>query len=337
MSRLIIHIGAPKTGSTALQYVLANNRDILESHSIKFHQLPNTLSACHWWFMLPFIDDYSSYMPAYNALKRVKSSMELRNLGLESMEAFIEECSRFDHVILSAEQFFFLPMPILEKFKQFADSMISDYRVISYIRNPVEAVRSEINQKIKSGATDLDQFIKSPPVYPIKKCISGYVDIFGKDSVTVRPYKRSALYGRDIVSDFTNTLFNNKDIDIKNSNEHQNRSLSVEALLIIYGFNHHVSRDDASGRRELLISKLEQIEGTNFDLPALLVEKIINLSQKNNDYLFRNWGFSFDYVNEVGVDNNEILPSDIKYTKIGTLLGKSDLDKFQELLTTINI
>ncbi len=122
MKKLIFHVGTPKTGTTYIQNALANNRTELEKQRIGYHKISGSLSVCHWWFAASFFDSPMDYAPVKNFV--IDNNIEsLKVIAEKSIEALRVEVQKFDTVILSAEQYFFLPELVLERIRDFFTSI----------------------------------------------------------------------------------------------------------------------------------------------------------------------------------------------------------------------
>lgn len=136
---LLVHVGHPKTGSSYLQSLLADNKAQLERHGIRYPDTAFTLKARQ--------DDPGRGGNCRAQLLQDKSYHALVTAGS-------------DHVVLSAERLFF---PLSEGKDLFA-SYASSFDVINvllFIRDPLEFVASWYSQRVKRGDFDgsFDEFV----------------------------------------------------------------------------------------------------------------------------------------------------------------------------------
>ena len=123
MKQVVLHIGAPKTGTTSLQKELARNRSQLGKSGTAFHQLPDTVSECHCWFALTFVDNFNDYLPARRQLSRGTSYSRLESTGNISRATVAQELKQHSRLIISAEQFFSLNTESNSLMQQIAESL----------------------------------------------------------------------------------------------------------------------------------------------------------------------------------------------------------------------
>jgi hypothetical protein len=128
MFDVVVHIGAPKTGSSALQYFLMSNSSLLENYGFFYpvHGVDsNGISCGHSGLGIHFINgDLNQAKQVFDGY--IKQAKE-KNLRL----------------LLSSESFY----PFAKNFK----SISGDYkvRVIGFIRDPLQAIISSYNQLVK--------------------------------------------------------------------------------------------------------------------------------------------------------------------------------------------
>ena len=183
----ILHIGLPKTGSSSLQNVLVNNRNILRRHGVIY---PKT--------GIPHL------AKKHEGLFWVMQGIDPVLVGMENdwVKRFHAETADADVCILSDECFWRLPDPEI-----FTTLVSRDRtRVVMYVREPVSHVVSMYRQKVKSSnmTKSLWDFVQSykPSFFNAAK---RWEAVFGSESVMIRPNDINC--GRwDIVSDFANLI-----------------------------------------------------------------------------------------------------------------------------------
>ncbi|HOK96403.1 MAG TPA: hypothetical protein PK052_00960 [Anaerohalosphaeraceae bacterium] len=186
-SRLYVHIGMVKTGTSALQRFLGLNRELLQKMGIFYPKSPENLAAHHrlvWSIMTAqkvkkpdWPDDLQHPRREWEQLRRQISS----NSGILSSEHFLG---------FSGRQ--------ISQLK----SLLRDYdvQIVVYWRRRDGLEDSWYNQRIKGGEiTNRPQFLTN---LPAKCCLDRWADVFGKEHLCVRPYERGQLYRGDVAADF---------------------------------------------------------------------------------------------------------------------------------------
>ena len=191
LKTVYLHIGASKTGTSALQYFLLKNRDLLYSKGVNYPE--HSLG----------IDQFSSGNAKwiYDCLKRNDISKIKRQ---------IEDTFNASHsvAILSSEYIYELGEEYIVKLKEILTHI--DTKIIIYLRRQDDWLMSAYQQQIKMWSLKSpidDWFTKEHKRgrYWYKQ-VRLWAHLFGKENVTVRPYEAQQFVGGSIFSDFLNIL-----------------------------------------------------------------------------------------------------------------------------------
>lgn len=182
---IYIHVGPPKTGTSALQQWLSHNRSFLETNSI--------------------------YYPPHNVDVNGVSSGNVRNfydlnedkqlcLNAEGLEQLLRdfEASRCSILLLSSE-FFFRRMDELKL-------RLPTVKFIAYLRNPLEIKESSYNQSVKRHFQLAPINATRGKRLPYMSRLVDFVQQHGNDSLKIRLYGSRYFKGGNIVSDLLSVL-----------------------------------------------------------------------------------------------------------------------------------
>jgi len=179
--KVIIHFGPPKTGTSAIQNWLSENRKALQEKG----------------FYYPYHSrDENSISPGHlnNLFDRKQGpSIELNKNKVKRLLNDFDE-SGCNTLLLSSE---FFSNKINELKTAFTNAVF-----IGYIRNPLDLIESQYNQSVKRSKNA--KKIKLPKKLPVKalNAIARAVKSIGKESFILRPYEKVLFKNEDIVSDF---------------------------------------------------------------------------------------------------------------------------------------
>lgn len=204
MSKLILHIGMPKSGTTALQYFLSNNSRRLGAMGIIYkdyrgsdhsHNFLARLAHQGSWDM---VDAFFSGLAKTSGEQIIVSSgplfaystiMAKRNLDKNLVDlSRIKESGTIDGLIRIAKQHF------------------DKINVIAYLRRQDKALESAYNQSIKNGTwkgggiTDFEKYIHNRLEYD--RIAGFWAKAVGKGNLKLRIYDRQYLLRNDICADF---------------------------------------------------------------------------------------------------------------------------------------
>jgi hypothetical protein len=223
VSKLILHIGHPKTGTTALQSVLFSNADLLVRSGVIY----------------PNLSDYG-YQKHILAIPYLAG---VTNLGLHlrtgARGAELTDISRKywmrlqDHValrspktiVLSCEGLF--TIPTCTGFRTKLADLSSQVTVVAYLRSPAKRFLSQINQNIR-----MFRRFTLPPAEYYRPVLEAY-HAGGFKELSLNIFDSRYLYHKDIVADFVHKYLPS-DLPLLNRNAiENNESVSNEALALL--------------------------------------------------------------------------------------------------------
>lgn len=215
---VIFHIGAPKTGSTAIQKFCLENRERLEEHGLYYpeHGLDkNGISGGHSALGLALIENRFD-----------NAATILRDYVNKAKE---NSCV----LLLSAESIFYSPDKLAV--------ILCDlkYKIVVFYREPLDALYSNYNQLIKRHflTTDITTYCKAqlenPSVLLTSECHAKWLEEHGPNNVTLVNYCEEVFEALPIQQLFLMMLgLNLKKIEQNYNIKHTfiNRSYPLSAL-----------------------------------------------------------------------------------------------------------
>lgn len=184
---LYLHIGMPKTATSALQHFFALNRNVLKDFDVTYplsgkrqahHRLGWSIniqdnSANQWWFDKDLLDCQEEWRKVLTQL-----SSEKNLLSTETLWGF--DKAKIALVKKMTSQF--------------------NVRIVIYIRRQDTLIDSWYNELVKIG------IFRKPPegcdkvisLAPVKK----WAEFFGKSNIIIRPYEKQQFHNGTVFSDF---------------------------------------------------------------------------------------------------------------------------------------
>lgn len=200
LPRCWLHIGAPKTGSTALQDFLSSNQIPLLKHGISY---PSATLRGYGHHDIAFLS--SGAYPEW----ATPPARSLDELAAELRQEILR--SPFP-VILSSENFYLLcsPKRTAELLKQLGINIsIEEVKVVVYVRRQDEAHASWYNQAVKAQGY-CESYEKHAAanwhLWDYAAVLGSWAKIFGTANLIVRPYQAEDLADNDVRKDFLKTL-----------------------------------------------------------------------------------------------------------------------------------
>jgi len=210
--KLYVHIGMPKTGSSAIQALLVLNPQLLANHGIsypwqtefgqEFQTSAGNASHLHQWIV------QSEHEQFERALKEIES----------------------EKIILSSEVLFQSARLAPQLFAQFFSRY--DLKIICYIRRIDDLLESCINQLVKAdGWTDYSDLSIIINDHDYASTLTKLADFIPLGNIMVRPYAKNRFLGGSIYRDFLNCIgFGIADVSVTLPGRHVNPSLNRDAF-----------------------------------------------------------------------------------------------------------
>ncbi|MBT4522036.1 MAG: hypothetical protein HOC23_18710 [Halieaceae bacterium] len=215
--KITLHIGVPKTGSTAIQAHIGLNRGWFSEHKIA---IPETGFSEGYGHVLLFEDRTNEH------LEQLQD--ELDALKLQG----------YEHAVISWEGLNTFSRERLENIKQHMKG--HEVEVVAYLREQSEVVQSGFLQAIKQRRQKrtLDDFLTidaiiTPLHLDYNWILSKYADVFGESNVRARVYEKAALAEQNIVIDFLQVLGVDADARFILAPDAQNISLDVGSAYVL--------------------------------------------------------------------------------------------------------
>lgn len=225
---ILIHVGPPKTGTSAIQFWLHQNVKYLSENDI-FYPLHNLSS-----------NGVSSgnLREIYDVLP--DKSMQLNHGKVKSLLSEFEKGS-YTTLLLSSEFF-------TNKLEELKTCFVSA-KFIFYMRNPIEVRESNYNQSVKRhGKIALLKLSYNGHVPHLKKLVT-FSEKFGCGDIILKFYGKSFFSRHNIISDFLSVL----GLTVSTESKTINMSYQFEAL----EFKRWINRYDIQHFQTVLDSALQ--------------------------------------------------------------------------------
>lgn len=187
MRKLFLHIGMPKSGTTTIQYVLAENRKLLLDEGVLVPQA-GVGAALH--------------QQGHHELSAELKRNEHRVID----DLLIEiEKSKASAVVVSSEELSSLNQRQIEVLGHAFSAY--DVKVIVYLREQASFVESLYNQAVKTGAEKRDRHefladILSSNRLNYLSIVKAWSGVFGKENIKPKRYDNSFVDGKALLDDF---------------------------------------------------------------------------------------------------------------------------------------
>ena len=233
---LYLHIGTPKTATTAIQMFCEANQSVLNEKGYDYPILP---------FKYPHVriqrNAHFLVGRLFNEDKTVNEELtqEVYAQGFQMLEDSFE---KYDNVILSDENIWhstaFIVFDAWTRLKEYIDAHNYELKVIVYIRRQDALLTSWLNQQIQDGwnkysALKWEDYIQNPTGVVINyyEHLENIANVVGKSNIIVRIFERDKFEGNGntIQSDFLKVIGLDMTDDFYVSDHRDNVTLSLNA------------------------------------------------------------------------------------------------------------
>lgn len=309
---LILHIGSPKTGSTAIQLALLKGRKLLKARNIcTIKKSKDRLGKCSGLSPHSLFQAVQSGGIPRSQRSRFSSEQEYRYYQSQQAEAaqlFLAKKSQQSmNLVVSDEYLFGIDCSSMERLRSIFQHANQDVSaVIAYVREPASLYLSWMQQSLKANYRVLDP---CQWTFDYLRPLALWNSFF-PGRLQVRPFNVEVMPGGSVVRDFSEQLgravglARDSLVDL-DSGELSNRSLSAESLLLLQRYQASFHRGDVGrftpdGRRMLRLLRSLDAE-LGFERPRLLPEvrqKIVSRHAPQLQALARDYGIRFSAIPE---------------------------------------
>ncbi|QNJ04966.1 hypothetical protein SynMEDNS5_00205 [Synechococcus sp. MEDNS5] len=253
MSKLILHLGTNKTGTSYIQSWLKLNADNLKT---KNYFIPQSLIyKNNNQAILPYcFGDPGDMLNRSISFKfSVMSNRDYYDFCQDTLDKFTNEidfiCKTIDNptFIISSEQFSsFLQSPNnIQSLSEFLSNLFDDITIIMYIREPLSYMISCISQNLKVGSriNKLDRIPNASSEFSRSLCDHEqrcrlWETNFSHSQFKLRRFQGESFYKNDLIEDFLFSIgIENNDFKSVQRHRASNPSLSVSQMRYLYFLN----------------------------------------------------------------------------------------------------
>jgi hypothetical protein len=207
--KLVLHVGPPKTGTTAIQGALIQNRKaLLEAGALYF--IDETEPA--WALPMMFLRKQKMH-PALR-----QHFWSLKQARAWSERAWIQLGNQIErhrpHTVILSSEHFVEPRMDFDGLQARLREVSEDIHVVAYLRDPASHYCSVIDQHIRGGMRLDDLQTPWSYEYPQVRLLSRYHTLYGPERMTVQSFDRRHLRDGDIVADFQQVLTGTLGLDL---------------------------------------------------------------------------------------------------------------------------
>ncbi len=256
-----IHIGMPKTGTTAIQAACDAGRDVLARQG--YHYLSGDRNHGEW-LSLVFWEEADALRLAGYRWRDGADARAYRAARRAALEQEIGETAQ--DLILSAEELSMFRRNEVAALRDTLALQFDRFRIVAYLREPLGWATSAAQQATKWSGDRIDDLFDRPRLPEFEARFTPWLDIFDGD-VTFR-----AFGDRDIVEDFSEAIGLAEPLE---THERLNEAVSHRSVVLLSHAN-VVAAPFVDARhnpfRSFDFTRDARLPGRRFSLPRDTVE-----------------------------------------------------------------
>lgn len=241
--KTILHIGMPKTGSTALQDSLHRSQDALRAQGVLYPENPGKVGFINHKYIVADLMDHDR-LPRH--LVRGQDAETIADKQRAFRKHLMRQVrdTRPRGLVISTESLFrTFNQAARDKLAALFADLRTEPEAVAYLRKPSAHFTSALQQHIKASS-----IVRPPKVPHYRSVIGGYEKLLGRGRVHLNLFDRAALHEGDIVADFAMKYL--VPLGVQRATllapEATNETLSAESVDILRDFRatFHAERQD---------------------------------------------------------------------------------------------
>ncbi len=275
-----VHIGMPKTGTTAIQDAMACSRSCLRSVGLIYPGDENDHVL-----LVPAFHQFGSEHYYFKSKMETPESLNQRVVNFLNEIADIAKTTDGE-LLFSSEYLYNLNTEAFERMDHFFADQGFEMIVVCCLRHPVDAATSETQQNVKQGAARLADMFASPSWLSSKNTLQSAIGAIGRDRIVAFDYTSAKDIG---VERFLLNLIGYGHAASLINSTRSNESLSMAAVYLCDAHNEiSVHYPEITHKRGYVFS----IGGEKFRLPEAVEGIIRSKSSEEVAWLEENFGIS---------------------------------------------
>jgi hypothetical protein len=328
----IVHIGMPKTGSTALQNSLFSH---IADERVAYAALP---IANHSGIIYSMFSSSPEKHNLHLNSKHSEEDIEVYNANNKALlvEGFRNHSTSIE--IISGEDIYHLGQDenALHRMKAFLEENFKQIIIVGYVRPPKSFMESAFQQLVKYHHLSHFDFPLFYPHYTIK--LENFDRVFGRENVHLWKFDPKSFPHGDITLDFCGRL------EIKTDVQHAlraNDSISQEAIALLFAHHKYGHNYDFGIQNTPLSYRLVESVATigkgKFKFSKIFTDSILETYKADLVWMEERMDvsleeFSSELESDIGSEEDLLNFSDETIEALKNLIGEEDLP--QEILGT---
>jgi hypothetical protein len=304
LRKLVLHIGLHKTGSTTAQMTLHSQRNTLQKFDIEYPKAAFNYST----LMNTMFGQEIEKRPEH-ASKDLDTQEKVEAFQKTRRYNFRKNCAATEQktTLISGEGMSLFSLKSVEKMADYFSKIYDDIEVLAYVRPPFSLLNSLFQQKVRRGQT-IEDLIPAPPITRYQASIEPYLQTFGAEKVTIKPFAYGRLHQSCIVADVLQHCGAPDELYRQLTVRNVNQSLTWPAVVCLNSINRQLPnmKDGKPNpdRQTSLVQYARLTGGEKFALPKEILAKGFANSTTDIRWVEDQLGLSLSDLDQDFADNH---------------------------------
>ncbi len=300
-----IHIGAPKTGTTAIQAAFSNAKDQLRE--IGYHYLDGDRNHSECLALMFWETPDALKLGRLRWFDEEKEFLRHRDSLLNELSEQIDQSAPLN-LIISAEELSGFREQEVHDFISFLRVRFERVCVIAYAREPLSWMTSASQQGAKWSGDTLEKLFRLPRMPNYELRFKYYIRAVGRENFDLRTYDASENEF-DIVADFTKAINIDHKFQLSSVSSRMNLAISHRSAILLSAINAIMPpfvEHRYNPCRAFSVVQDCRLPGRKFTLPTETVLEAADSLEKERDWLNETMGklvFFRPATPEISLDN----------------------------------
>jgi hypothetical protein len=349
---IILHIGAPKTGTTSIQTFLSDYSDLLKSDGVLVPKSTRYSKKNHTLLVNYCINN--RMVSKMNIRNGISDKRQLKDFKISFYNNLRNEIMSFKGktVVMSSEQLYgsLSTLKELTRLKKLFKDLYDELKIVIYVREQSSMLCSLYSTRIKGGDTalmpGLEEFSKTE-IFDYNNRLKNWETVFGKENILLRVFDIQHLVKNDVVQDFSQTVNLPEYSTTKN---YLNTTLNAKQCEFLRLVNHHIPPFTNMKVNIVRNGLRKMVARTEIDSPPisdLISKEYQNIYEQSNENLAKRYFenpaklFTKRTLNNSAIKQIELLTEEdkksIAYQIINDSTGKKSEDLCKCIAAIFNV
>jgi hypothetical protein len=292
---LVLHIGSGKTGTSSIQYLLKENRELLAAQGVLYPRTPGRQRHVRLGLYVKSDSELDRQM-SWQRMKH-DSPGAFRASFRRRLLAEIAETGAH-RVLMSDEAMYGMSDSALRRLRDLTDQLARSVRVVVYLRRQDDHLCSRYQQVVKIGEVrrlaERTEQMDFSSTYDYRARLQRWEELVSPTELVVRPFERSGFRDGSLFQDFLDAAGLDVRLPEPGPQDSRNESLDAETvefvrILNLYRVEHEGARPGLIDNGKVVRRLAQVSDGPTLTLPETALDAFMATWEDGNRAVARDF------------------------------------------------